>query len=576
MRLLSPVNREVLIALIVLAAGGHVRCHAETYCVSPSGSDRQEGTSPQKAWQTISRANKAPLQPGDSVLMEGGGSFPGNLLIRASGTARAPITIASYGRGTATVCGGDSYGIRLLNCQYVEVRNLHLAGSGVTPRGESTNKAIGLDIYSTATAGKPWQSIHVDRVTVKGFREGIVFHTPLGVRGDLPRSYDHYRGNGIEFFKPAADQGVVGYSDVQITNCEVGECLFSGIYGWGSAKSSGKPWFLPVDNGTFTNCRIAGCLVHDIYCDPVGDPWLGTPIQLLNANGCTIERCTIRRCGQAANPKGSQGGIGGLVFLECHNCVAQFNECHHMVTTIGYDGCAFDIDGGCTNCVLQYNYSHDNEGSGFQSGPFEGCSPLGDNTIRYNISQNDAKKNTDNTGGIMTWGSQPRGQIYNNTIFVGKGMKSNAAAFRGGDGFSVRNNIFVADHDGDIVVAGRGTFQNNCYWRTNGNLRLAGHTDLAAWRKASGQERIDGGDVGFQVDPQFRAPGGGGSIDDAARLGTLRAYDLLPSSALIGKGFDLKRLFRIAPGQCDFHGTPLQPGMKFDLGASHNLPRPKE
>ena len=86
------------------------------------------------------------------MLLEGGGSFPGNLLVRASGTAKAPITIASYGRGAATICGGDSYGIRLLNCQYIEVRNLHLAGSGVTPRGQSTNKAIGLDIYSTATA----------------------------------------------------------------------------------------------------------------------------------------------------------------------------------------------------------------------------------------------------------------------------------------------------------------------------------------------------------------------------------------------------------------------------------------
>ena len=178
----------------------------------------------------------------------------------------------------ATICGGDSYGIRLLNCQYVEVRNLHLAGSGVTPRGESTNKAIGLDIYSTATAGKPWQSIHVDRVTVKGFREGIVFHTRLGVQGDPPPSFDHFRDNGIEFFKPAAGEGVVGYNDVQITNCEVGECLFSGIYGWGSAKSSGKPWFFPLGNGTFTNCRIAGCLIHDIYCDPVGDPWPGMPM----------------------------------------------------------------------------------------------------------------------------------------------------------------------------------------------------------------------------------------------------------------------------------------------------------
>ena len=506
MRLLSPVNSEVLIALIVLVAGGHVRCRAETYYLSPSGSDRQEGTSPQKAWQTISRANKAPLQPGDSVLLEGGGSFPGNLLVRASGTVKAPITIASHGHGVATICGGDSYGIRLLNCQYAEVRNLHLAGSGVTPRGESANKAIGLDIYSTAAAGKPWQSIHVDRVAVKGFREGIVFHTRLGVQGDPPPSFDHFRANGIEFFKPAAGEGVVGYNDVQITNCEVGECLFSGIYGWGSAKSSGKPWFFPRGNGTFTNCRIAGCLVHDIYCDPVGDPWPGMPIALFNGTGCTIERCTIRHCGQAANPKGSQGGIGGLVFLECDNCAAQFNECHHMLTNIGADGCAFDIDGGCTNCVLQYNYSHDNEGSGFQSGSFDGCGPLGGNTIRYNISQNDAKKNTDNTGGIMTWGSQPRGQIHNNTVFTGKGLKSNPAAFRGGDGFSVRNNIFVADHDGDIViVVGRGTFQNNCYWRTNGDLRLAGHADLAAWRKASGQERLDGSDVGFQVDPQFRA-----------------------------------------------------------------------
>ena len=179
---------------------------------------------------------------------------------------------------------------------------------------------------------------------------------------------------------------MVGYNDVQITNCTVGQCLFSGIYCWGSAKSSGKPWYLPLGSGVFTNCRIADCLIQEIYCDPLGDPWLGLPIQVLNASGSVVERCTIRDCGQAGNPQGSQGGMGGLVFLECDKCVAQFNECHHMVTTIGCDGCAFDIDGGCTHCILQYNYSHDNEGSGFQSGPFAGCSPLGDNTIRYNIS----------------------------------------------------------------------------------------------------------------------------------------------------------------------------------------------
>ena len=194
--------------------------------------------------------------------------------------------------------------------------------------------------------------------------------------------------------------------------------LFGGIYCWGSSKTSGKPWFLPVGQSTFTHFYLGDCVVHDIYGDPVGDPLLALPTQIFNATSSVVERCTIYDCGQTANPKGSQGGIGGLVFLECDHCIGQFNECYRMFTTIKYDGCAFDIDGGCSNCILQYNYSHDNEGSGYQTGKFEGSGPVTDNTIRYNISQNDAKKNPDSSGGIMSWGRVFRGQIYNNTVFI--------------------------------------------------------------------------------------------------------------------------------------------------------------
>ena len=42
----------------------------------------------------------------------------------------------------------------------------------------------------------------------------------------------------------------------------------------------------------------------------------------------------------------------------------------------------------------------------------------------------------------------------------------------------------------------------------------------------------------------------------------------MPSSPLAGKGLNLQGLFKIAPGPCDFHGTPLRQGMKFSLGAS--------
>ena len=140
----------------------------------------------------------------------------------------------------------------------------------------------------------------------------------------------------------------------------------------------------------------------------------------------------------------------------------------------------------------------------------------------------------------MTWGSQPRGQIYNNTVFAGKGLKSNPAAFRGGDGFAVRNNIFVVEPRRRNRLPPAAARSRTT--ATGGPTGTCGWRAMPTWRpggRRRARRRLDGRDVGFQVDPRFRAPGGGGSIDDAARLGTLRAYDLLPSSPLVGQGLGL-------------------------------------
>ena len=45
------------------------------YFVSPSGSDRNPGTSPQRPWRTVARVNRAHLVPGDGVLFQGGQRF---------------------------------------------------------------------------------------------------------------------------------------------------------------------------------------------------------------------------------------------------------------------------------------------------------------------------------------------------------------------------------------------------------------------------------------------------------------------------------------------------------------------
>jgi len=528
----------------------------QTYYVAPTGSDGNPGTTQAKPWQTISKVSKAALQPGDSVLLEGGKSFAGNLLITASGNAKAFITIGSYGAGPATIQAGDSFGIRLLNCQYIKVHDLILEGSGVKPDGTTTNKEQGLDIYSDAKEGAPWQSIYVEKIAVSGFHDGIVLHTPIGT------------------------QKVVGYNDVRISNCTVKECLYSGILCWGSEKASGKPWFFPLGSGLFTNCYLGGCTVHDIYGDPNGNPGYCVPVQITNATSFLVEHCTIYDCGQAGRDNGQPGGVGGLVFLECEKSVGQFNECYRIVTNQRMDGCAFDIDGGCSNCILQYNYSHDNEGSGFQTGFMIGAGPVRDNIIRYNISQNDAKKNPSASGGIMTWGVQS-GYVYNNPVFVSAGIGGTKPAaflgntFGGQNGVTVFNNIFVANHDGDIINSNaRSTFRNNCYYRVKGDFRVTyagkGYTTLEEWQDATEQEKLDGAAVGFSVDPLLKAPGSGGDLGDAGKLAALKAYDLLPGSPLIGKSIDVNAVFPLDPSLRDvrdFRGTPLPSGAKPDLGA---------
>jgi hypothetical protein len=71
-------------------------------CVN--GVDTNPGTSSTTAWRTIAKANKAALQPGDSLLLARGCTWTGTQLqAKWTGTATAPITIGAYGTGAAPV-----------------------------------------------------------------------------------------------------------------------------------------------------------------------------------------------------------------------------------------------------------------------------------------------------------------------------------------------------------------------------------------------------------------------------------------------------------------------------------------
>lgn len=96
------------------------------YHVSPEGSDDADGTSPQRAWRTIARANEQELRPGDAVLLEGGAELGDEELVAdTSGTRERPIVYGSYGDGRARL----TRSVFLRGASWVVVRDLEIQGA---------------------------------------------------------------------------------------------------------------------------------------------------------------------------------------------------------------------------------------------------------------------------------------------------------------------------------------------------------------------------------------------------------------------------------------------------------------
>src|SRR5947209_7993197 len=119
----TRVHSSTSVASAPRAAAAPVVVLGTTYYVSPSGSDSNSGTSPQSAWQTVGRVNRAHLNPGDGVLFEGGQTFSDDTLMpTTSGQAGSPIVFGSYGQGQATI----SQGVWFVDHDYLTFDNLKL------------------------------------------------------------------------------------------------------------------------------------------------------------------------------------------------------------------------------------------------------------------------------------------------------------------------------------------------------------------------------------------------------------------------------------------------------------------
>ena len=519
---------------------------AVTYYVSPSGNDSHSGTSAQTPSRTIDKVNTIDLNPGDKVLFQAGHDYHGNLLLTAedAGTPKKPVVIGSYGSGRATIKAGNGSGVTVRNAGGVVVENLIVMGDDYR-----TNVGSGIEIINKLPNNQILRYIRVHNVEASGFgREQY----------QRPTSVKSTNGCGIIVGGYSPDKS--GYKDVRITHCVTNRNEYYGILIMGY---HGK------DNNIICDVYVGHC---KMYNNP-GDPEYlknhsGSGIEMGGVDGGIIEY-------SEAYNNGYEGtGSCGIWACGANNVIIQHCESHHNRTGGRYDGGGFDFDGGTTNSIMQYNYSHDNDGAGYLICSYKDAGKYDNNIVRYNISVNDGQKN--NYRGISLWTGSPEEdpiyntQIYGNTIYASIGP----AIYFGRKGIyntKVCNNLFITANNQKLVRGNpdksMATFAGNVYWAIDGAFDIAGYKSLEAWRAATGQEMLNGKPVGLVVNPKLIDMGKSVTIGDPTKLHTLTAYRLQKNSPLIDAGLDLRSLFGIDPGKRDFYGTSIPQGKAYDIGA---------
>jgi hypothetical protein len=536
------IHKWVFIVIVFLLASFYMAkdALAANYYVSPSGNDSNPGTSTSQPWRTINKVNSTTFASADRILFQGGQTFGGNLYFDSSdaGSLRFPITITSYGAGRAVVNAGLGNGFYAYNVAGYRIQNINFVGAGRT-----SNTSEGILFYNDLPGNTKLSFIAISNVDVSGF----------GNRGISIVGYNNKSG----------------FRYVQITDTVSHDNALAGIYIWGFFSSTLSGYAhqdIYIGNcKTYNNTGVSGLSSNS-----------GSGIVVSNVDGATIERSVAYNNGSLNT---ANGGPIGIWAWDANNVVIQHNESHHNRTASATDGGGFDLDGGVTNSVMQYNYSHDNDGAGFLLAQFSGARPFSGNTVRYNISQNDGRKN--GFAGIHLWngGSGVKNsEIYNNTIFLSPAAQGSARAiyFQSPTvNVHVRNNIFVTTGGLRLVEVVTGQsgllFQGNDYWASGASfaIRYSGvnYASLSAWSNATGQEKLGGNAVGLSLDPRLNNPGGGGTLNNADLLEGLTAYQLQDISPLIDAGLDLFTLFGINNGGVDFYSSTLPHGPAVDRGA---------
>lgn len=117
------------------------------YVDSGGGDDDNTGTSESSPWKTLDQVSSMTYQPGDSIYFKRGSSYTGTVTINGDGTASNPITISTYGDGSAPRFTSEGYYFNNGNAMRIRgdfqiVENLFFHHSAPAPGGDVSFEQI--------------------------------------------------------------------------------------------------------------------------------------------------------------------------------------------------------------------------------------------------------------------------------------------------------------------------------------------------------------------------------------------------------------------------------------------------
>ncbi|MDA3960274.1 MAG: right-handed parallel beta-helix repeat-containing protein [Planctomycetota bacterium] len=502
------------------------------YYVHPDGDDAGPG-SEQRPWRSLDRIADQDLRPGDRVQLAAGASFHGSLQLgpRLCASPQHPVVICGAADAPARIIAPrDAPALAVRDAGGIELRHLEFIGPGATS-GEHPGVAI-----SASQRGCRYRHVLIADCQVHGFRKG-----------------------GVVVWSEAED---AGFEDLR---CERVACHDNGQAG---IDISG----LRRADGPHSHRRVA---VVDCRCwhnhgdTRRRDNHTGSGIVVGGVDGGLVEYSSAWANGSANSS--DVGGPVGIWAWDSRAVTIQYCISHHNRTGSSKDGGGFDLDGGCEECVVQFNLSYHNDGAGYLLCQYPGAQRFAGNTVRFNCSHDDGRRN--GYGGIhlAAGAKQPLcdTSIHNNTVVMHAADQAPAVVVVDGTAYAditIAGNCFIGVHapllrsraEQGLRIVGNAWHEPGMggavYW---GGRRF---DQFDEWLATVGQERYDSRVVALRGELGLTGIGRSPRITDPHALGDFACYVPRADSPLLGGGVALAGLGITCPGR-DLRGRVAPAGI---------------